>query len=223
MHPTFAHIVLACAWAPVALARPAEEAGLYHLLNSRALSPDDTCGNVFNGNNNGYTCNPNSPTGGPCCSTYGYCGTTAAYCGTGCQNDFGTCSGSDSIPPIDPFQCGPNNANNKCTSGLCCSQGGWCGNTTDYCGAGCQSGFGDCTTTTGGGSDGTCGPAFNNQKCPTGQCCSSAVCTPPPYIFTILTDSRAIVVRQKSIAAILTASGRSVHATRAIPLRARRP
>ncbi|CAL8582071.1 hypothetical protein XPA_007748 [Xanthoria parietina] len=174
MQLTFAHVVLACAWTSVALARPAEEAGLSHLLNSRALSPDNTCGNVFNGNNKGYTCDPNSPNGGPCCSAYGFCGAAQAYCTSGCQKDFGTCSGSDTIPPVDPFQCGPKNANNKCASGLCCSQGGWCGNTTDYCGAGCQSGFGDCSTSTGAGSDGKCGPAFNNQKCPTGQCCSAA-------------------------------------------------
>lgn len=130
MQLTFAHVVLACAWTSVALARPAEEAGLSHLLNSRALSPDNTCGNVFNGNNKGYTCDPNAPDGGPCCSAYGFCGAAQAYCTSGCQKDFGTCSGSDTIPPIGPFQCGPTNANNKCPSGLCCSQGGWCGNTT---------------------------------------------------------------------------------------------
>ncbi|KAL8891130.1 MAG: hypothetical protein Q9215_001816 [Flavoplaca cf. flavocitrina] len=78
MHTSLAYIVLACAWAPTALGRPAEDSGLYHLLQSRAPSPDNTCGNVFNGNNNGYTCDPNAANGGPCCSAYGYCGTTAA-------------------------------------------------------------------------------------------------------------------------------------------------
>ena len=223
MHLTLHHIVLACAWAPAVLARPAEDASPYHQLNSRALTPDNTCGNIVNGNNQGYTCDPNNHYGGPCCSPSGYCGSGAAYCGTGCQRDFGTCSGSDSIPPIDPFQCGPNNANNKCTSGLCCSQSGWCGNSTDYCGAGCQSGFGDCTATSGGGSDGTCGPAFGNKKCPTGQCCSSSVCTPLGSIFTVLTSYRGIVVHQKSIAAILTANGLSVHVTPALILQVRRP
>lgn len=169
-------VTIACAWAPIALARPAEDAALYHSLNSRALSPDNTCGNLFNGNNKGYTCDPKSANGGPCCSAYGYCGTSASYCGAGCQKNFGTCSGSDSLPPLNPDQCGPQNGNSKCGSGQCCSTNGWCGNSTAYCGAGCQTGFGDCSSAPGGG-DGTCGPAFNNKKCPNGQCCSAAVCS----------------------------------------------
>ena len=170
---------LAVAFCTLTLARPAEDAGLYHQLSRRALSPDNTCGNVFNGNNKNYTCDPNSPTGGGCCSQYGYCGTTTDYCGSGCQPDFGTCAGSEVIP-IDPNQCGPANKNNKCLSGLCCSAAGWCGNTTDYCSPtnGCQPGYGDCTTPPngGGGGGGTCGPAFGNAQCPQGQCCSAAVC-----------------------------------------------
>lgn len=47
---------------------------------------------------------------------------TDATCGTGL-----TCQGS--------------------TFGNCCSQAGWCGSTTDYCGTGCQSAFGTCGTT----------------------------------------------------------------------------
>ena len=174
MWPT--QLLFAFALAPVAIARPAQDGGLSKSLITRALTPDNTCGNLFNGNNNGYSCDPASPLGGPCCSQYGYCGTTTDYCGTGCQGDFGTCSGTETVP-IDPNQCGPANGNNKCLGGLCCSSAGWCGNTTDYCGAGCQSGFGDCTTTTGGVGDGTCGPAFGNKQCANGQCCSAAVCT----------------------------------------------
>ena len=221
MRLTPAHIVLACAWVPTALARPAEGSGLSHFLNRRAPTPDNTCGNIFNGNNNGYTCVANAANGGACCSPYGYCGSTADYCGSGCQVDFGTCSGSETVV-IDPNQCGPANNNNKCVSGLCCSQNGWCGNTTDYCGAGCQTGFGDCTTTTGGG-DGTCGPAFGNKRCPTGQCCSSAVCKPLDDTSTMLIDNRATVVQPKSFAPILIVSGPLEHVTRARPLRARRP
>lgn len=175
MKVTFAHIIFASAFAPGALARPREDEGFYHFLSSRALSPDSSCGNLFNGNNKNYTCDPNSPNGGPCCSQYGYCGTTSDYCGTGCQSAFGKCAGSEVIP-IDPNVCGPSNGNNKCLSGLCCSHVGYCGNTTDYCGTGCQSGFGDCSTTTGPVGDGTCGPAFGNKQCPSGQCCSAAVC-----------------------------------------------
>ncbi|KAL8997485.1 MAG: hypothetical protein Q9169_003265 [Polycauliona sp. 2 TL-2023] len=112
---TVAHIVLACAWAPAVLARPADDSGLSHLLESRAPTPDNTCGNVFNGNNKGYTCDAKAANGGACCSSYGYCGSTAAYCGTGCQKDFGTCTGSDTIPPTDPNKCGSTNGNNNKT------------------------------------------------------------------------------------------------------------
>ncbi|KAL8656530.1 MAG: hypothetical protein Q9210_000167 [Variospora velana] len=173
MKPSSAYVVLAAFWASVALARPADDTGLYHLLNTRALSPDNTCGNLFNGNNKNYTCDPKSPTGGSCCSQYGYCGSTADYCGTGCQPTFGTCAGSE-VVPIAANLCGPANRNNKCFSGLCCSQAGYCGNTTDYCGAGCRSDFGDCSATTGPVGDGTCGPAFGNKQCRSGQCCSAA-------------------------------------------------
>ncbi|XP_050231732.1 inactive chitinase-like protein 1 [Mercurialis annua] len=36
-------------------------------------------------------------------------------------------------------QCGRQAGNALCPGGLCCSQSGWCGNTGQYCGAGCQS------------------------------------------------------------------------------------
>lgn len=40
--------------------------------------------------------------------------------------------------------CGPANGY-TCPSSLpCCSQWGWCGTSVDYCGAGCQAGFGTC-------------------------------------------------------------------------------
>ncbi|KAH7031446.1 uncharacterized protein B0I36DRAFT_349526 [Microdochium trichocladiopsis] len=39
--------------------------------------------------------------------------------------------------------CGGNNRYN-CASGQCCSQYGYCGTTTEYCGAGCQPLFGRC-------------------------------------------------------------------------------
>lgn len=40
-------------------------------LLSRALTPNNSCGNVANGNGMGYRCDPN---GDGCCSQYGYCG-----------------------------------------------------------------------------------------------------------------------------------------------------
>ncbi|KAJ3054377.1 hypothetical protein HK097_001986 [Rhizophlyctis rosea] len=42
-------------------------------------------------------------------------------------------------------RCGPNNGNAKCASGLCCSQYGWCGNTSEHCAVGsCLHAFGTC-------------------------------------------------------------------------------
>ncbi|KAL2611435.1 hypothetical protein R1flu_023127 [Riccia fluitans] len=37
-------------------------------------------------------------------------------------------------------QCGSQAGNAECSSNLCCSQYGYCGSSSDYCGAGCQSG-----------------------------------------------------------------------------------
>ncbi|KAF5444065.1 hypothetical protein F2P56_036569 [Juglans regia] len=36
-------------------------------------------------------------------------------------------------------QCGKQAGGALCPNGLCCSEWGWCGNTADYCGPGCQS------------------------------------------------------------------------------------
>ncbi|EDU51408.1 CDA1 xylanase chitin deacetylase [Pyrenophora tritici-repentis] len=48
------------------------------------------------------------------------------------------------------------------TFGNCCSVNGWCGSTADYCGTGCQSGFGNC------GSNGAAPtkPAATSSKAP---------------------------------------------------------
>jgi len=81
-------------------------------------------------------------------------------------------------------RCGPSNGNTVCPDNKCCSQYGYCGTTSAYCGTGCQSGFGKCTTSTGGSSssssgkdytkivstDGSCGAG--KGRCPDGQCCS---------------------------------------------------
>ncbi|ORX75736.1 hypothetical protein BCR32DRAFT_296706 [Anaeromyces robustus] len=89
----------------------------------------------------------------------------------------------------------------SCKSGLCCSKYGYCGKTEDYCGAGCQKGYGKCdsskssktkttktsktkttktsktkTTTTKPttviSKDGKCGPKYGNKVCPGTECCS---------------------------------------------------
>ncbi|KAI7350976.1 hypothetical protein KC336_g22536, partial [Hortaea werneckii] len=61
--------------------------------------------------------------------------------------------------------------------GACCSSSGFCGDTTDYCLAGCQPDYGDCTPQEGYpiSSDGWCGPEYGNQTCEGsvfGMCCS---------------------------------------------------
>ncbi|KAI6848354.1 hypothetical protein KC332_g7430 [Hortaea werneckii] len=61
--------------------------------------------------------------------------------------------------------------------GACCSSSGFCGDSTDYCLAGCQPGYGDCTPQEGNpiSSDGWCGPEYGNQTCEGsifGMCCS---------------------------------------------------
>jgi len=88
--------------------------------------------------------------------------------------------------------CGPNVG--RCGDNECCSQYGYCGATKEYCGAGCQNGFGRCdgtsskpkpkpkpTTTTAKApskpkptnlpvSDGKCGAGV--ARCAAGLCCS---------------------------------------------------
>jgi len=102
---------------------------------STGVSTDGTCAN------NGLSC-----PSGQCCSQYGWCGTTSDYCGAGCQSAFGTCTGGStggSTGVSTDGTCANNGL--SCPSGECCSQYGWCGTTSDYCGAGCQSGFGQCS------------------------------------------------------------------------------
>lgn len=61
--------------------------------------------------------------------------------------------------------------------GNCCSSKGYCGSTTDYCGAGCQSDFGDCSTNSSYiSANGNCGATDpDHQICigsTFGSCCS---------------------------------------------------
>ncbi|KAJ6906479.1 hypothetical protein NC652_024033 [Populus alba x Populus x berolinensis] len=53
-------------------------------------------------------------------------------------------------------QCGSQAGGALCPGGLCCSQFGWCGNTNDYCGTGCQS---QC-----GGASGDLGSIISSAK-----------------------------------------------------------
>jgi len=132
---------------------------------------------------------------GQCCSKYGYCGTSNDYCGSGCQIGYGNCNNnsSDNVISTDG-RCG--SGYGSCPSGQCCSKYGYCGNSSDHCGSGCQSSFGNCSsssststtrsttkpatttsTTTNGSSslptstDGRCGKEFGTV-CSNGLCCS---------------------------------------------------
>ena len=122
-----------------------------------SVTTDGSCGA-----GNGNTVCGNWPNGA-CCSQYGFCGNDTAHCGAGCQN--GPCTGSSSSGSSSSSStsasstsasstgtagsvttdgsCGTQNGNTVCGNfylGGCCSSHGYCGNTTAYCGDGCQSG-----------------------------------------------------------------------------------
>ncbi|PQE16751.1 chitin deacetylase protein [Rutstroemia sp. NJR-2017a BBW] len=175
MRSNFFTLAVGLVLSGVSFALPADsqDPGFLAFLSKRAIvSPDNTCGNSYAGSNNSYKCDATVNAGG-CCSTYGYCGNTTDFCGTGCQTAFGTCTGATTQPSEDSFLCGPSNGGLSCTGGLCCSQAGYCGNTTDYCDAGCQSAYGSCDATLDPSTGGTCGPNFGGATCGGNQCCSS--------------------------------------------------
>lgn len=68
-------VAIGLAIAGMSGAFPAESRYPHHLLSTRSISPDNTCGKSFAGANNSYTCDPMANSGG-CCSQYGYCGNT---------------------------------------------------------------------------------------------------------------------------------------------------
>ena len=119
-------------------------------LQPRATySTDGTCGSTHGGT----ICDPNSKVyTGTCCSSYGWCGNTAAHCGTGCQSGCSTpAAPTNPTAPRSDGRCGSSFGGATCDPngayGGCCSSYGYCGKSTDHCGAGCQSG---CTNPSGG-------------------------------------------------------------------------
>jgi len=107
---------------------------------------------------------------GECCSKYGYCGTSEKHCGTGCQSEFGQCTSTTSVKISTNGKCGPEDG--KCPDSKCCSKYGYCGTSDKHCGTGCQSEFGQCTSTTNVkiSTNDKCGP--EDGKCPDSKCCS---------------------------------------------------
>ncbi|KAJ3038989.1 chitin deacetylase [Rhizophlyctis rosea] len=53
---------------------------------------------------------------------------------------------ASTLPVSTDGTCGAT-AGKQCPSGSCCSQYGWCGTTSAYCGTGCQSAYGTCSVT----------------------------------------------------------------------------
>ncbi|OHW99235.1 plant lectins antimicrobial peptide, partial [Colletotrichum incanum] len=135
-------------------------------------SPDGSCGGT-----NQFTCAGSSL--GSCCSSGNWCGDTTSHCGAGCQSKFGNCTAIADNVSTDG-RCGSNGKTCLGSAfGSCCSEGGWCGTEQAHCSAGCQTGFGNCTTsgstTTPVSTDGSCGK--NGKTCKGsafGACCSSA-------------------------------------------------
>lgn len=116
--------------------------GLAYAQNATlSVSQDGSCGASVN-----QTCLKS--TFGNCCSGRGYCGGTNDYCSptNGCQTAYGSCTQS-SVISVDG-RCGSQDPLHQvCIGsefGSCCSTNGWCGNTTTYCGQGCQSSAGTC-------------------------------------------------------------------------------
>jgi hypothetical protein len=74
-----------------ALSAAIPHAGHKHMhqhLHARFPTPAQS-NNGACGGDLGFTC-----AAGYCCSEWGYCGKSSAYCGNGCQEKYGTCSGS---------------------------------------------------------------------------------------------------------------------------------
>ena len=165
--------------------------------NGECCSSSGTCGTTSaycdpnNGCQSGYgSCSP--PTGqcgsiasggnlagcpmGQCCSSFGYCGTTSAYCDVinGCQSSYGSCNSAPTAAPTSSGRCGDpmtGGTGAHCPAGQCCSHGGYCGTTSNYCDSnlGCQNTYGSCVNT-----PPVCGAAANGAMCPNGECCSSS-------------------------------------------------
>ncbi|KAK1699992.1 hypothetical protein BDP55DRAFT_213442 [Colletotrichum godetiae] len=83
------------------------------------------------------TCAPGIPcSNGACCSDTGVC----SYAPTSCGADV-CISNCDAKAPCGQYAV-PETA--SCPLNVCCSKHGFCGSTDDFCGDGCQEGFGGC-------------------------------------------------------------------------------
>ncbi|KAL8300719.1 hypothetical protein RB593_010184 [Gaeumannomyces tritici] len=160
------------------------------LILASAAAPVSTSGSC-GGAAGGATCQGSAF--GNCCSPYGYCGRTAAFCGAGCDPKFGTCDDAEAKVSNDGTcggltRSGSTASGSTCKGsafGKCCSEYGFCGDSDAFCGAGCQAGFGSCSSAAGSGSgttdvkatrDGSCGNGNGGTTCAGagfGSCCSA--------------------------------------------------
>ena len=107
------------------------------LSTTDALTSSDRCGKDYDN----LKCDS-----GLCCSQYGHCGNSEEHCSLDkkCQPYFGKCINYKSGNSTD--RCGKDYDNQKCVSGLCCSQYGYCGTSEEHCSLDkkCQPYFGKC-------------------------------------------------------------------------------
>ena len=74
----FIIVAIGLIFASLSVSLPTEfDSALYNSLLKRVASPDNTCGDIYAGAHNGYSCDASTNTGG-CCSQYGYCGNTTS-------------------------------------------------------------------------------------------------------------------------------------------------
>ncbi|KAJ6133731.1 class V chitinase [Penicillium sp. IBT 18751x] len=83
------------------------------------------------------TCAPGTPCiNGACCSNTGVC----SFSPSSCAADVCISNCNATAPCGEYAKAGEGN----CPLNVCCSQFGFCGTTSDFCGTGCQSGYGSC-------------------------------------------------------------------------------
>lgn len=141
---------------------------------SGAPSPDGDAPEMCGSAAGNASCGDGFTSDGPCCSEYGYCGTTVEHCGAGCQPEFGSCDPmSDPMPESD--LCGMAAGGASCPDGTCCSEYGFCGDTSEHCGVGCQPEYGTCSPADPQPPTPTmCGAGAGGTSCAAGACCSQS-------------------------------------------------
>ncbi|KAF2270835.1 glycoside hydrolase [Lojkania enalia] len=197
-------------------------------VSPTATSPDGSCGGET-----GYTCIGYHL--GECCSQWGYCGGDSDYCGTGCNPLFGKCDGSSttssvasstsasttsSAPTASSTATSPDGSCGGETGytcigyhmGECCSQWGFCGGDSDYCGTGCNPLFGKCdsSSTTSSSASSTTASAASSSSSVSSALSSSSVSTS----YSASASSSSSVASSSSLSSTVYPSG---NATSSIP------